>query len=145
METNFKRVHTAKDLAISFSVIFAGSGLFFVHQILGVCIVIIGLALLFVCKQGYRKDGDDVILKRATCNISKTCSKSVVEFLEGGCDNPLFKRGNDGGSMRLDVYYNKEKRVAYAQLFDYMNYAYIPMTEVVEISTERADWLISVL
>lgn len=145
MEINFKKVHTAKDLAISAIVFLAGVGLFFVNKGLGAIIAVCGVAMLLFCKGGYKKDGQGAVLAKSSEDICKCCRPSILEFLGGKDCVPTTKKGNDGGSVRLDVFFNRAEHVAYAQLFDFCNYAYEPATEIVELRGERADKLISQL
>lgn len=145
MEYNFKKVHTGKDLAISTIVLLAGAGLFFVNKGLGICIGICGLFMYLVYKGGYRKDGKGILLSKKSEDICKACRTSIVEFLEGKNTVPTIKQGNEGGSIRLDVYFNKAEGIAYAQLYDFCNYTYEPATGVVELKADRADKLISLL
>lgn len=145
MEYNFKKVHTGKDLAISTIVLLAGVGLFFVNKGLGICIGICGLLMYLVYKGGYKKDGKGILLTRKSEDICKACRTSIVEFLEGKNTVPTIKQGNEGGSIRLDVYFNKDEQVAYAQLYDFCNYTYEPATGIVELKAEKADKLISLL
>jgi hypothetical protein len=44
--------------------------------------------------------------------------------------------------VRLEIYYNAEKAVAYARLFDFSNYVYVPATDIVELRGPRAEKLI---
>ena len=145
MEYNFKKVHTGKDLAISTIVLLAGAGLFFANKGLGSCIGICGLFMYLVYKGGYKKDGKGILLTRKSEDICKACRTSIVEFLEGKNTVPTIKQGNEGGSIRLDVYFNKAEQVAYAQLYDFCNYTYEPATGVVELKGDKADKLISLL
>ena len=145
MEYNFKKVHTGKDLTISTTVLLVGAGLFFVNKGLGLCIGICGLLMYLVYKGGYKKDGKGTMLLRKSEDICKACRTSILEFLEGGNRIPDIKKGNDGGSVRLDVYYNKNEQVAYAQLFDFCNYSYEPASGIVELKGDRAGKLISLL
>ncbi len=41
----------------------------------------------------------------------------------------------------MDVYFNKSERVAYVQAFDFCNYTYEPVTEVVELEGNRAEMI----
>ena len=145
MEINFKRVHTGKDLAISTIVLLAGIGLFFVNKGLGICISVCGLAMLLIYKGGYKKDGQGIILTKKSEDLCKSCRGSITDFLNGKDCIPAVKKGDEGGSVRLDIYYNKPEGVAYAQLYDFCNYAYEPATEVVELKGEKANKLISQL
>ncbi|MCQ2182825.1 MAG: hypothetical protein MJY89_05410 [Bacteroidales bacterium] len=145
MEYNFKKVHTRKDLAISTIVLLAGAGLFFVNKGLGICIAVCGLSMYLVYKGGYKKDGKGILFTRKSEDICKSCRTSIVEFLEGKKATPAIKQGTEGGSIRLDVYYNKAEQVAYAQLFDFCNYSYESATGIVEVNGEKAAKLISLL
>ena len=145
MEINFKRVHTGKDLAISTIVLLAGIGLFFINKGLGICIAVCGLAMFLIYKGGYKKDGQGIILTKKSEDLCKACKGSIVEFLGGKDCIPSIKKGSEGGSVRLDVYCNKAESVAYAQLYDFCNYTYEPVTEIVELKGDKANKLISQL
>ena len=145
MEINFKKVHTGKDLAISTIVLLAGIGLFFAHKGLGITLAVCGLAMLFLYKDGYKKDGQGVVLQKKSEDLCKACRPSIIDFLNGKDVAPQVKKGNEGGSVRLDVYYNAAAGIAYAQLFNFSNYAYEPETEVVELHSPKAEKLISQL
>ena len=71
--------------------------------------------------------------------------ETVVEYLNGKDVTPQVKKGSEGGSVRLDVFYNATEGIAYAQLFDFRNYSYEPETDVVELHSPKADKLISQL
>ena len=145
MEINFKKVHTGKDITISSITILAGIGLFFVNKGLGVCIAVCGLLMLLIYKSGYKKDGKGAVLTKKSEDLCKGCRTSIVEFLDGKDTVPYIKKGNEGGSVRLDVYYNQAADIAYAQLYDFCNYTYEPATGVVELNGEMVDKLISKL
>lgn len=145
MEINFKKVHTGKDITISSITLLAGIGLFFVNKGLGVCIAVCGLLMLLIYKSGYKKDGKGAVLTKKSEDLCKCCRTSIVEFLDGKDTVPYIKKGNEGGSVRLDVYYNQAADIAYAQLYDFCNYTYEPATGVVELNGEMVDKLISKL
>lgn len=145
MEINFKKVHTGKDLAISTIVLLAGVGLFFVNKGLGIIIAMCGLAMFLLYKGGYKKDGQGIVLQKKSEDLCKTCRQSIIDYLNGKDVMPQVKVGDEGGSVRLDVYYNAAAGIAYAQLFDFRNYTYEPETEVIELHSPKSDKLISLL
>lgn len=145
MDYYFKKVHTGKDLAISTLVLIAGIGLFFVNKGLGILVAVCGIAMFFLFKSGYKKDGQGIVLRKKSEDLCKACRTSVVEYLNGKDVTPQIKKGSEGGSVRLDVFYNATEGIAYAQLFDFRNYTYEPETDVVELHSPRADKLISQL
>lgn len=96
MEIKFKKVHTAKDLAISTIVLLAGIGLFFVHKGLGITLALCGLAMFILYKGGYKKDGQGIVLQKKSEDLCKCCKASVVEYLDGKDVDPLIRKGNEG-------------------------------------------------
>lgn len=145
MESNFKKVHTVKDLAISTIILLAGIVLFFINKGLGITIAVCGLVMFFLYKGGYRKEGQGIVLQKKSEDLCKSCRQSIIDYLNGKDVTPQVKKGDEGGSVRLDVYYNASEGIAFAQLFDFRNYAYEPETEVIELHSPKADKLISQL
>ena len=78
-------------------------------------------------------------------DLCKCCGASIAEYLNGKDITPQIKKGSEGGSVRLDVYYNASAGIAYAQLFDFRNYTYEPETDVIELHSPKAEKLISQL
>ncbi len=143
MEIKLKKVHTVKDLVISAIVLVAGIGLYFVNAGLGVTIAACGLLLLVFYKAGYKREGEDVVLRKAALDVSHSCRDSLKGFLEGKDVEPEVNTNINGGVIRLEVYYNADAAIAYAQLFDFSNYTYEPATEIVELRGPKAEKLIS--
>ena len=145
MEIKFKSVHTVKDLVISAIILAAGIGLFFINQGLGAMICVCAALMLFFYKSGHRREGENIILKKKAFDISHDCRESLKGFLDGKDVEPEIDPAGNGGVVRLEVYYNAEAAVAYAQLFDFSNYTYEPATEIVELRGDRAEKLIGKL
>lgn len=145
MEYNFKKVHTRKDLAISTIVFFAAICLLLVNKELGFCTGFCSILMFVFYKGGYKLDGQGILLTKYSEQLCKDCMPSIIDFLNGKDVIPQIKKGFEGGSVRLDVYYNATARIAYAQLFDFINYIYVPVTEIVELNTPKADKLIAQL
>lgn len=143
MEIKFNSVHTVKDLIISAIVLAAGIGLFFVNTGLGIVIGFCGLLMLVFYKSGHRREGESVVLQKKAFDIAHRCRDSVKAFLDGKDVEPEIDAGRSGGVVRLEVYYNADVPVAYAQLFDFSDYTYQAATEIVELHGERAEKLIS--
>ena len=93
----------------------------------------------------YKINGRGILLTKESEEICKECRTSIIEFLEGKNPVPVIKQGAEGGSIRLDVYFNKSENVAYAQVYDFCNYDYEPATGIIELDGDRADKLISLL
>ena len=142
MEITFKKVHTAKDLIISTLVIIAGVGLYFVNQGLGGVIGVCGLLLLVFYKAGYKREGEGILLTKKALDVSHSCRDSLKAFLDGKEVEPQIDTTAIGGIIRLEVYYNSDADIAYAQLFDFSNYTYEAATEIVELRGPKAEKLI---
>ena len=142
MEIKLKRVHTVKDLVISAIVLVAGIGLYFLNAGLGITVIVCGLLLLVFYKAGYKREGEDIVLHKEALDVSHSCRDSLKGFLEGKDVEPEIDKTALGGIIRLEVYYNADAAIAYAQLFDFSNYTYEPATEIVELRGPRAEKLI---
>lgn len=142
MQTEFKSVHTSKDLIISLGLLAIGVGLFFVNKGVGVVLAIAGVVSLLLYKKGYRTEGAECYFQKKDLELNKSCRSSVMDYINGKDVQPELIEGNEGGSVRLVVYYNKTEGLAFAQLFDYQGYDYQPASEMVEIRRPRVDRLI---
>ena len=76
-------------------------------------------------------------------DVAHSCRESLKDFLDGKDVEPEVNTSVNGGVIRLEVYYSAAASVAYAQLFDFSNYSYVPATEIIELRGARADKLIS--
>ena len=145
MEITLKKVHTAKDLAISAIVLAAGIGLYFINAGLGIVIGLCGLLLLLLWKAGFKREGEEILLQKKALDVAHSCRESLKGFLDGKDVEPEVKPNTNGGVIRLEVYYNASEAIAYAQIFDFSNYTYEPATDIIEIRGERAKTLINKL
>lgn len=145
MEIKLKKVHTAKDLIISAIVLAAGIGLYFINAGLGAVIAVCGILMLLLYKDGYKREGEGIVLRKKALDVAHTCRDSLKGFLEGKDVEPEVKTNINGGVIRLEAYYNLAATIAYAQLFDFSNYTYEPATDIVELRGPRAEKLISKL
>ena len=96
MNSQFIKIHTLKDLAISGALLVAGAGLFFVKKDLGAVIFGCGILFLFLFKSGYKHNGSNVILQHKMQDLSKSCRNSLIDFLSGKDIDPDVKFGNEG-------------------------------------------------
>lgn len=145
MDIHFKKVYTAKDLVISAITLAAGIGLYFVNAGIGIVVAVCGLLLLLFLKSGYKRPGDNLVFIKKAFDVAHTCRDSLKGFLEGKDVEPEVRTNMDGGIIRLEVWYNTEAAIAYAQLFDFSNYNYEPATELIELHDSKALKLIAKL
>lgn len=145
MEIKLTKVHTTKDLLISAIVLAAGIGLYFVNAGLGILLAFCGILMLLFFKGGYKREGEDIVLQKKALDVAHTCRDSLKGFLDGKDVEPEVNTSINGGIIRLEVYYNAVSSVAYAQLFDFSNYTYEPVTGIVELRGTKADKMITKL
>ena len=145
MEIKLRKVHSAKDLTISAIILAAGIGLYFVNAGLGILLVVCGVLMLLFYKGGYKREGEEIVLQKKALDIAHSCRDSLKGFLNGKDVEPEVNTSINGGVIRLEVYYNADASLAYAQLFDFSNYTYEPATGIVELRGPKADKLITKL
>lgn len=145
MEIKIKSVHTAKDLAISAIILAAGIGLFFVNKGLGAVVGACAIPMLLFYKSGYKREGEGIVLKKKALDVAHHCRESLKGFLDGMDVEPELDLNGKGSVIRLEIFYNANAAIAYAQLFDFSNYAYEPATEIVELRGPKAEKLIKKL
>jgi hypothetical protein len=145
MEIKLTKVHTTKDLLISAIVLAAGIGLYFINAGLGILLAVCGVLMLLFYKGGYKRKGEDIVLQKKALDVAHTCRDSLKGFLDGKDVEPEVNTSINGGIIRLEVYYNAVSSVAYAQLFDFSNYTYEPVTGIVELRGTKADKMITKL
>lgn len=145
MDIKFKKVHTAKDLTISIIVIAAGAGLYFANASLGIIVGICGVLLLILYKSGNKVEGQDAVLCKTSKDLALSCRPGVMNFLSGQEEGLELRDAGNGASIRVEAYCSEQAHIAYAQLFDFSNYEYKAVTDMVELTGPRADKFISEL
>ena len=122
-----------------------GVALFFVNKAFGVTIILIALIEFLIFKSGYKVEGDKLLLKKKSLELSKHCRSSVLDFLEGKTQDPKFLYGNDGGTIMLEIWYNEKGQVAYARLLDYVDFSFQKATDILKLSEVNASKIIAKL
>lgn len=141
MEKEFIRVRSVKDIITSSSLIICGCALMLLFDstsvtIAGFFLCIPGLLLAFILKTGYMdmETGDRFAKKE------RYFSHEQQEMLKSSlsCPEKLDLSLEDkGSSIRLDVYYNRNK--VYVQLLEYIPHSYEPCSALFEHETPKAD------
>lgn len=142
MENKFVKVHAYKDLIISAVILVAGIALIFVNKIVGIVIILCGLLSFLLYKSGYRYDNQGVLLQKKNLELSRKCQQSVLDFLNGKSTELNLIPGNEGGTLLLDVWYNQEETLVYAQLSIYQELTFNNITEIVKLNPTNAQILI---
>ena len=93
-------------------------------------------------KSGYKYDNKGVKLKKKSLELSRTCQQSVLDFLNGQNMQLNLIHGNEGGTFMLEVWFNKEEKIAYVQASVYQELGYRKITEIVKLNASNAQLLI---
>lgn len=145
MEIKIKKVHTLLDLVISAVVLAAGVGVYFILPGWGILFGLIGILLFAFYKRSYRRVGDRTSLKQKDRDLALESRDAVMEFLQGKSNELALSPAGEGDHLWLDVYYNADSAVAYAQLYDVAENRFDPATQLVELKGEKARKLIAQL
>ena len=145
MENKIKKVHTLLDLVISAIVLAIGVGVYFVLPGWGILLGLIGILLFAFYKRSHRRVGDRTSLKQKDRDLALESRDAVMAFLHGKSDELTLSTAGEGDHLWLDVYYNADSAVAYAQLYDVGENLFDPATELVELKGDKARKLIALL
>ncbi|MGM9786170.1 MAG: hypothetical protein ACI3ZS_04970 [Candidatus Cryptobacteroides sp.] len=135
----FVRAHSALDLTVSISLMAVGTILVSIPSsqavnILGFFMMFAGIILIMIYKSGYKnlETGERFLKKEHYFSLNMRTS--VMEALDR--NNPKgidYKEEDKGNNLRMDVYSNKKKDIAYIQLFEYVPYKYQPCSKIYEM------------
>lgn len=135
----FVRAHSALDLTVSISLMAVGTILVTIPSsqavnILGFFMMFAGIILVMIYKSGYKnlETGERFLKKEHYFSLNMRTS--VMEALDR--NNPKgidYKEEDKGNNLRMDVYSNKKKDIAYIQLFEYVPYKYQPCSKIYEM------------
>lgn len=144
MKIEFKRVHTTQNIIISSFILIIGIVTYFFHTAFGIFLIIVGLAMLVFYKTGYKALDNKIMLKREQIDICKRSREQVISFLNGAESIGKLQKPTDNGLVYIELFYNREHHVGYAQVFDYIDYSYEPITSIIQLEGNKADIFISI-
>ena len=140
METvNIKKTRSAKDFIITLLFLAAGVGLLFCSDsmfILGCTLIAFAVILFLAMKSSYVIEGKEGSFKRKTANYPKTKKEELVSFLEG-----KFVSEAPGGLL-MYIYYRRDKSAGFAQINDFDQYEYKPITEMIPLNAGQVKALV---
>lgn len=129
MNKEFSRVRSGRDILISSLLIIVGATCVILPtgvsvNILGCCLAIFGIVLLFMLKT-QRKDIESGI--RYKLKIKYYSPKRKDEILKALSDRPSgidwFENGSEEG-LRLDIFYSKAADKVFVRCYEYIPYEY---------------------
>ena len=143
METvNIKKTRSAKDFIITLLFLAAGVGLLFCSDsmfILGCTLIAFAVILFLAMKSSYVIEGKEGSFKRKTANYLKTKKEELVSFLEGKSDKVVSEAP---GGLLMYVYYRRDKSAGFAQINDFDQYMYKPITEMLPLNAGQVKALV---
>ena len=143
METvNIKKTRSAKDIIITLVFLAAGVALLFCSDsmfILGCTVILFAVILFFAMKSSYVIEGKEGSFKRKTANYPKTKKEDLVSFLEGKSDRVVPEAP---GGLLMYVYYRCDKSSGFAQINDFDQYEYKPVTELLPLNAAQVKALV---
>lgn len=143
METvNIKKVRSAKDYLITLVFLAAGVVLLFCSDsmfILGCTLIVFALILFLAMRSSYVIEGKDGKFKRKTANYPKPKKDELISYLEGKSDKVIPEAP---GGLLMYVYYRCDKSSGYAQINDFDQYEYKPVTELLPLDAAQVKALV---
>lgn len=143
MENKIIKTHTTKDLLISSAIIIAGIGLFFANKALGIVIAMCGILSFLLYKSGYKCNGTGPLLTKKSIEIRRICRQSLIDLLNNKPVEPEIIEGNEGGTVLLEMWYNRNEKLVYAQLSDFQDFNFQQATDIVKLEPTNAEKLLN--
>ncbi len=145
MENKLNKTHAYKDLIVSGIILIIGIMLIYFNTVLGVTIIAVGLLSFLFYKSGYRYDNQGVLLCKKSMEVSRKSQQSILDFLNGNSSELTIVPGNEGGTLLLEVWYNRQENIAYAQLSVYQELGFQKITDLINLQSTNAQKLIEQL
>ena len=147
MEKTFIRVRSAKDIAISATLIISGSVLIALPtstavNITGFFLIFAGLILAFILKSSYKDVETGVKYHKNELYFQQAMNAPIAAALVSDPDSIDRTEEDKGNAVRLDVYYSKTSGKAYLQLFEYVPYRYEPCSKIHEHEISKVGRLL---
>lgn len=143
METvNIKKTRSVKDYIISLVLLAAGVALLFCSVsmiILGWTVIALGVILFLAMKSSYIIEGKEGSFKRKISNYPKTKKESLTAYLEGRSNEVVPEAP---GGLLMYVYYRSDRSSGYAQINDFDNYEYKPVTDLIPLTADQVKALL---
>ncbi|MBQ8811319.1 MAG: hypothetical protein IJZ70_03285 [Bacteroidales bacterium] len=141
MEKEFCRVRSAKDIAISVSLVIIGGVSIALPtatsiNILGFFLIFAGIILFLMLKTGYKDTASCEKYQKSEHFFAQSMRDTMSKALAKP-ENLDLKEEDKGNGLRLDIFYSKSTGKAYLQLFEYVPYKYEPCSRQVECEISK--------
>lgn len=147
MEKTFVRVHSAKDIIISVSLIVLGSVLVALPtgagvNVAGFFMIFAGLLLALFMRTGYKDTASGEKFQKKEHYFQQAMNSVINSVLENRPEAIDLAEAEKGNAIKLDIYYSKVLGKAYLQLFEYIPYKYEPCSKMYEHQLSRIEKLV---
>lgn len=147
MEKKFIKTRCVKDIIIFASLIVIGALLSFLSigiemNIVGWTLVITGIILAFVLKNGYKDINSGERYQRIEYLFPQNMKSNILSALENNPNSIELLKDGDSQSLRLEIYFNVKADIAHIQLFEYIPYKYEPCSKTYDYEIEKVGKLI---
>lgn len=148
MKINIVRTRGVRDYLISLILFLGGCVLVALPSsdsvnITGFFLIITGMILVVMLNTSYKEEHCGARFRKKEIYFPCSCREEIYKCLNGRCEEIPKEKSDKGNGLRLDVYYNRKKNVAYMQMLEYVPYKYIPVTDLVKTDTEKVRKLIN--
>ena len=147
MEKTFVRVHSAKDIIISVSLIVLGSVLVALPtgagvNVAGFFMIFAGLLLALFMRTGYKDTASGEKFLKKEHYFQQAMNPAINSVLENRPEAIDLAEAEKGNAIKLDIYYSKVLGKAYLQLFENIPYKYEPCSKMYEHQLSRIEKLV---
>lgn len=143
METvNIKKTRSVKDIIITLLFLAGGVALLFCSDsmfILGCTLIVFAAILFLAMKSSYVIEGKEGSFRRKTANYPKTKKEEVVSFIEGRSTKVPAEAP---GCLLMYIYYRRDKSAGFAQINDFDQYQYKPITDLLSLGAAQVKALV---
>lgn len=139
---NIKKTRSAKDFIITLLFLAAGVALLFCSDsmfILGCTLIVFAAVLFLAMKSSYVIEGKEGSFRRKTANYPKTKKEEVVSFIEGRSTKVPAEAP---GGLLMYIYYRRDKSAGFAQINDFDQYQYKPITDLLSLGAAQVKALV---
>ena len=147
MNQQFIKVRSVKDIAISSSFILVGIILALLPvgmgvKLAGCTLLVVGAILALLLKSAYREASSPGIFHKRELFFEPAHKAEILRAIEHNPTKLSLSNEGKGLSIRLDLYYNAVSSRAFLQLFEYVPYEYVAVSEVVECDRSKVEQII---
>ena len=147
MNQQFIKVRSLKDIIIFSSFILVGFILTLLPYGMGVTLfgctlILVGAVLAVVLKSAYRKVNNPGIYYKKELFFEPKLKSEILRTIERDPSKLSLSDEGKGLSIRLDLYYSKVSQRAFLQLFEYVPYEYVAVSEIAECDRNEVKHII---